>query len=358
MTEMLDSFRSAARSIEANPLGRIMYGQRELFHSNLIGWFFDQLPDNADAVFQRLTTKGVGTKRTVERERKNLDLVMRWQGHSPLVIENKVFALPNREQLDSYLADFTNSEPHANFVLLSASEPSFTIDSWAHLSYAELSDRIRDSLPQHSTYEVETMRRYADLASDLHLLISAIDIVDDDEPVWLPESFTKEISSSQMRAALHKARAYRVARMLNGMFPGLTPPALGQMTRATPLVEVLERIESHGMPLLLGWQLQGQQFRRAVVYLDPATRGHGQEMRNARANLSRAHPEFFTMPPSMPQAVSGRKEFNHFAPAFVYRYIKTPHLTISELKRAAIEVHESVQALDDTSSSAARAGHS
>ena len=41
-------FRAAAQRIEASPLGRLMYGQRELFHSNLLAWFFDALPEAAD----------------------------------------------------------------------------------------------------------------------------------------------------------------------------------------------------------------------------------------------------------------------------------------------------------------------
>ena len=42
---MTDEFRANAARIEANPLGRLMYGQRELFHSNPIGWYFDMLPE-------------------------------------------------------------------------------------------------------------------------------------------------------------------------------------------------------------------------------------------------------------------------------------------------------------------------
>lgn len=51
---MTTDFAAAAARIEANPLGRIMYGQRELFHSNLLAWFFDVLPGPADAVFASL----------------------------------------------------------------------------------------------------------------------------------------------------------------------------------------------------------------------------------------------------------------------------------------------------------------
>jgi len=61
--------------------------------------------------------------------------------------------------------------------------------------------------------------------------------------------------------------------------------------------------------------------------------------------LSRAHPEFFTMPPSLPASSGGRREFNHFAPSFVYVYSKQPGITVGELKRAAVEVHAEIVAL-------------
>jgi hypothetical protein len=50
---MSTSGRSLAAS-KAKPLGRLMHGQRELFHRNLIGWFFNTLPEAADAAFRPL----------------------------------------------------------------------------------------------------------------------------------------------------------------------------------------------------------------------------------------------------------------------------------------------------------------
>lgn len=70
------------------------------------------------------------------------------------------------------------------------------------------------------------MRRYASLVADLHQLVSAVDVQSDGERVWLPDSLLSAISSSQMRAALRKARAQRVARVLNYHLPGLD--VLGQ----------------------------------------------------------------------------------------------------------------------------------
>ena len=344
---MTEDFELIALRIEANPLGRLMYGQRELFHSNLIGWFFDELPHAADAAFRPLTRAGTDTGRFVERERGNMDLVFHWTDRAPLVIENKVFSLPRRDQLEEYQAATVKWPHRPGLVLLSVSGPGFDAGDWRHLSYAEFAARILDALPADSSYEVETMRRYAALVADLHALVDAVEVRSDNERVWLPDSLLAAISSSQMRAALHKARAQRVARALNEAVPGLEQPAAAGMSNATPLVESLEYGYVSGMHVHLGWQLQGTQFRRAVVYHDQSIAGRSEESRRLREDVSREHPELFSFPAPVARTLGGRKEFNHFAPSFVYKYVKVPDITISELKAAAADVHRQIASRRD-----------
>ena len=117
------------------------------------------------------------------------------------------------------------------------------------------------------------------------------------------------------------------------------------MSNATPLVESFEYVYTRGMHLHLGWQLQGDQFRRAAVYHDQSISGRSEESRRLREDVSREHPEFYSFPAPLPQAVGGRKEFNHFAPSFVYKYVKASALTIAELKSAAVEVHAEIEQL-------------
>jgi len=335
----------AARRIESNPLGRIMYGQRELFHSNLLAWFFDALPDFTDRVFQPLTRPGEGSRRRVERERGNLDIVFHWDAHVPLVVENKVFAIPTAEQLDRYSEVTASWKPAPTLLLLSVSAPTFAVGRWQHLTYRELAERIRSSAPSATSYEVETMLRYAQLAEDLHALVVGTEVRDRAEPVWLTPSAVGAVSSSQMRAALHKARAQRVAQLISSSIPGLEKPAASGMTNATPLVEVLEYVFTEGMHLHLGWQLQGEQFRRAVVYHDRSITGRTEESRRQRERVSEEHLNFFRFPTGLGQIPSGKKAFNHYAPSFVYRYVKAPSMTIGELLDAASEVHSEIVAL-------------
>jgi hypothetical protein len=339
----VQDFARIAQNIEASVLGRLMYGQRELFHSNLLAWFFElpALEGAADRVFRPLTRPGEGEKRKAYRELQHLDLVFKWPDCAPLVLENKVFAIPRQTQLEEYaltVAAWPGSP--AALVVLSTGKPSFEVPGWRYLSYEELANSIEQSLPASASYEVETMRRYAALARDLHNLAVAIDVRSDDESVWLSADALQSVDSSQMRAALSKARADRVAQVLNQSIGGNRQGAKGDFSNSTPFVELLEDVKVDGMRVRLGWQLQGEQFRRVVVYLDPSHRTVEQ-----CEKASRAHPEFFTFPEQMPQDHAGRKEFNHFGAMFVYRYVKTPNLTIAELKSAAQRIQDDVQRL-------------
>lgn len=338
---MKEEFRAAAERIESNPLGRLMYGQRELFHSNLLAWFFDALPVAADATFRAYAADGEGSERRVERERGHLDLVLRWPDRAPVVIENKVFSLPQREQLEEYEAATAGWRPAPSLVLLSMSAPQFELGSWQHFRYAELAERIRASLPSQSTYEVETMRRYADLVADLDQLVAAVGVESNAEGVWLGDDLLSAISSSQMRAALQKARAQRVASYLARELR-LSDQPWSSMSRATPLIEIFQPVTVDRMSARAGWQLQGAQFRRTILFEDLGLQGRDKDSHRRREEVSRRHPELFALPSSIEANRSGRKEFNHFAPDSVYQYAKVPELTMGGLIAAAQEVKRSV----------------
>lgn len=255
------------------------------------------------------------------------------------------FSLPQRAQLEEYERATAPWMPAPSLVLLSMTAAPFALGMWRYVRYPELADRIRASLPSDTSYEVETMRRYADLVTDLDHLVAAVGVESEAEPVWLTGEMLAVISSSQTRAALQKARAQRVANELELALPGLDEPPKASMTNATPLVEVLQYAYIDGVHAHFGWQLQGTQFRRAVAYHDPAITGRDDASRRRREDLSREHPEFFALPSVVGSERAGRKEFSHFAPNFVYQYAKAGAMTVGELVAAAREVRESIQSL-------------
>lgn len=343
---MHEEIARAARSIDANPLGRLMHGQRELFHSNLLAWFFDALPDAAEAVLMPLTRPGEQTQRSVDRERSNLDLLVRMPGRAPLVVENKVFSIPDLDQLRRYEAVVERWRSEPTFALLSTSAPDFDPEPWQRVDYRMLADAIAAALPRSSSYEVETMRRYVQLARDVQALVDAVVVRSDEEPVWMNRQTLAPIGSGQTRAALQKARAKHIVRRLRSVPLGSHWYVNADMTRGTPLVEAFARVVDDGVAVRLGVQLQGDQLRRAVIIDEPSARGRSEAHREMRTELARAHPAWFAMPAAADGARGGRSEFNHYAPDFVYRYAKAPSLTIARLIAAIAEVHDSIAHLE------------
>jgi hypothetical protein len=86
--------------LEKEPLYHVSLGSKELFHSNFLAWFADSFPELAAAVFEpwAIPMKGAQPARS-ERETKHVDLILHLPGLAPIAVENKVFSVPNEEQL-------------------------------------------------------------------------------------------------------------------------------------------------------------------------------------------------------------------------------------------------------------------
>lgn len=335
--------QAIAHELNIEPLARIMYGQRELFHSNFLAWFFDTLPDHADAVFRDLTvddSSRTATVRNAERERENLDLVLHWQGAAPLVIENKVFSLPDRAQLHEYRKKTARwSGAPAQHVLLSMSPPDEPVDGWTYLSYQELAERLDLALSDvnRTNYEIETVRRYSRVVRLLSALLDTTVVRSTAEPAWLDSTQLAEIDSLQTRTALRKLRARRVQAVLQSAGPqvGWTESAI---SHAQPLVGWRRHVTVAGINAEAGWQYQEGQFRLCMVL--PHLAGRSDSDRAARASFASAHESLFDFAPlreilSSPEgSVRPHGRFGHFAPSFVYRYVKAPDLSVAQLTAA------------------------
>ena len=90
------------------PLLHVSLGSKELFHCNLLGWMCERFPQRARRVLAPwLRPDRHAVTDRVRREYRHLDLVIEFAGYAPLVIENKMFALPDEGQLDRYSATVT-----------------------------------------------------------------------------------------------------------------------------------------------------------------------------------------------------------------------------------------------------------
>lgn len=345
---MQKQLTEVADRIETNVLGRLMHGQRELFHSNLLGWFFDALPEAADAVFRPFTSEGSVTERTMRRESNNLDLVMTWPGRTPLVIENKVFSVPSLPQLEKYERKAERWDQRPSLMLLSTVPPGFHSGGWKHVSYKELGERILDALPDNMSYEVETMRHYAQLALDLDFLMDQIGVTSDHEDVHISDSELSAIHSSQVRKALQKTRAELVRQHIGRALPSIAATLFSDMAHGEPLVASLSKASIDGLTLYVGWQYQGGKFSRGVAFGETDLNGRGEELRLRRFDVCRAHPELFSFPDVLPvRSHQGRNEFDRYDPNYVYQKVPARELTVGQLIEAAVAVHQSLKPLFD-----------
>ena len=331
-----------------------MYGQRELFHSNFLAWFFDTLPDLADAVFRDLTIDdpaSTATRRRVERERENLDLVLRWPGAAPLVIENKVFSLPEKDQLDEYREKTARwAGAPAQHVLLSMSPPQQPVDRWTFLSYQELAERLDLALADvgSTSYEIESVRRYSRVVRLLSALLDTTVVHSTAESAWLDSTQLAEIDSPQTRTALRKLRARRVQAVLQAEGPQVEW-AESAISHAQPLVGWRRNLQVAGVDIEAGWQYQEGQFRLCVVL--PHLEGRSDADRHVREAFAASHPALFDFAPLYDILVSPdgeirpRDRFGHFAPSFVYRYVKAPDQSVMQLVQATHAINAALEDL-------------
>lgn len=332
----LDAALSAARLLAREPLARIMYGQRELFHSNLLAWFFEEFPAEADEVFKLFSTPGGETSRAIKREFQNLDLVMLWPGRSPLVIENKVFALPDPIQLERYdevLAKWKNLPQR---VLLGVVPPLREVDGWRFVSYRDLAERIEHALVDRvSTYEVETMRHYARMIHRLVDLIEVTEIHTLNEDVWLAPELLAALDSNQLATALSKLRGHRVAADLNIRLGGGVDASL---SHGKPVLTWRRNIERDGFVVEAGLQLQEGQLRRYLTV--PHLSGRTADHISVREEFAARHLDDFRFGGlgaaiDIDQVVTVPAiGFLRFNPDFVYRYAKVSVLSAAQLEAA------------------------
>lgn len=328
-----------------------MFGQRELFHSNLLAWFFDALPTAADRVFGELTVAAdSGDDRSARREEEKIDLMLRWPDKAPLAIENKVFSLPDMSQLDRY-SDVLDKRRgvSARRVLLSASGAATALhadatdgalpilpNGWRVLTYGQLAARIESALGDAPTdYSHDTMRHYASIARHIDTLVSATAVESDEETAWLPSSALRLISSPQVQQALMKVRARRVAERISEEYPDGWAGAT--LLHAQPLVEWRVPAERDGARIEVGWQYQEGDLRRYVIA--PHLTGRGKDARLRREEWADRYPDLFDFQPleaalggnAVIQGFRGGGSYGHFDPDFLYQRVRRNDLTVRQL---------------------------
>jgi hypothetical protein len=339
-------------ALAREPLLHASLGSKELFHSNILGWLVETFPDAARHVFQPMLTADPGQHvHRARRELKSLDLVIELPGFRPLVIENKVFSLPDETQLDRYAA--TNmpaakiDEP--DLALLSLADPNWSggrYGNWRYLSYLELAARLLeviDPIRGADAFSGDLLEHYANFITALSEVAELVLPDSDDEPLELGAEMLAPLRTVRLHDAAQKLRARHVMHVLAADYAdaGLRPQLVeSNLTNGRVLLTTGFRSAADDE---FGWQLQGGQWRRYAVL--PQLAGRGPQAKTARAaNAGTHHHAWFTFtteqqilghdtPPGPPSG-----GYNHYDPDFVYRYVKADHVPIRTLRELATSV--------------------
>lgn len=342
-------------NLRAEPLLAVSMGSKELFHSNLLGWMAQCFPTETRHVFAGwLTPKSPAGEDRVRREFKHLDLVIEFSDYQPLVLENKVFAIPDEGQLARYTAEAVRRvRGDPALVLLSLTDPGWAGGvfrsgdrTWRWVSFGALAERLGEQFGGATEFDRLILAHEARLVSLLDEAIRLTGVRSLDEPLRLPKPTTDLLESSRLADVVEKVRAHQVMRPIRDRLADMAnPPTRTEVgfTNGLPLLAAFWDGE-HGDGV--GWQYQGGQWRLAMVLGTLSGRGPAAAAR--RAEYAARYERWFdfntmykvlgcTEADVMPKRARTPPDgFNKYDPDFVYRYRRLPEVTVRQFVDLAL----------------------
>ena len=332
----------------SNPVTHLGLSNKELFHSNMLAWLFQEHPEQATAAFDDLLVADPAEQWSeVLREWLHLDLVVWVPGRRALVIENKTFSLLREQQLWDYSALGWVQSDDPTLVVLSLGHPGWperertiALDSgkprtWRWLSYAELAVRLRAVCQDVSVlFDRMLLERYCDVLDNLVELAEMLTTSkSDDELVSLPPPVTDQLSKVRLADGLLKLRTDEIGRRID-------ESVVAGFTRGTPHLSIFEGQGKRWV----GWQLQGEQFRLCAIFNDVHLYGNEPKKQRARSKEAKklADANIWFNFDELERVLGARASiptrarpdengFNKYNPDFVYRYRQVRDLTQREL---------------------------
>jgi hypothetical protein len=218
---------------------------------------------------------------------------------------------------------------------------------WRLLSYRELAQALRPQVAHiraADAFAGDLVEHYIVLISLLVELFEILGTPAPDEPLLLNRTVVGCLERARVSAGMQKARTSCVARELRSAVKnkGWSGIHVGyDFTNGTSLLEGFLSPGADGSDPgdALGWQLQGTQFRLAVItsqFQGPARR------KERETYVAERYPGWFDFTPL--EAVTGamgklrahevrrgRWNFQGYNPNFAYSYCTTPQLTPSQI---------------------------
>lgn len=165
------TMRENIERLKNSPIYAMSLGSKELFHSNFWAWlmkkdlgfievFFEERIDNPE----------------VKREEENRDLTIwenRWD-QKAYVIENKIKAIPTREQLVKYQESL--KEKFVKGILTGLRKPMEGIlpDGWTFLSYRTIAKRLRERTSLLDDLSCAILEEYCDIIETIDSIFTEL----------------------------------------------------------------------------------------------------------------------------------------------------------------------------------------
>ncbi len=351
------SLTDVCEALQREPLLSMSLGSKELFHSNILVWFAQQLPDAARETFRSWTGPSAQSHiKGHERESAHLDAILRFDGLLPIVIENKMFSVPDQGQLEQYLARFDAELTAGSHILLTLMDPGFDAKNWRVMRYAELADAMDAQLSgiDTSQFAGQVVRHYVGFIRLLQRVMDTVGTPAGGHPLPLARNQAQLLDAIRMDAAVQKARASWVAAEIRrqlGSEAGEVRINSG-FTNGRALVEGFCEMSgvvgaSEADPDKrdsIGWQLQGDQFRLAVItYKFPQRSPLGRRERETYVQNTYDDwfdlEEYVTVTARTDSLVATRRRggeethFQGYDPNFSYRYVRCSGLNVDQIVR-------------------------
>lgn len=382
--EREQAVRDLVQEFENDLLFTLSLGSKELFHTNLLGWLAEHHPGVGNVLLNLWTSQPAIGPLSAKREWRHLDLVLDEQTPgSPrpatrVVVENKMFALPDLAQLTEYGKVVRKLNGSPALILLSLANPGWSKrawddgadptpdddggiwndragSTWRHCSYRDLTDALKQLPDADDPYVTATLQRWIAMIDRLERLTELVGQPTPDEPFLLPQRLRQILGTARLDAPVQKLRAHQLAGMLRREL-GMLRRELNDvddlkiaagLTNQVGLVEAFTRVSDD---LEAGWQIQGNDWRMAIrVGEKHPLHGRSDSLVAARAELAaRSGWADFTQPPlSQPPFTGGTEgptnrdgspSYGRFSPDFVYRYVRLNTITLRQAVTAGTQI--------------------
>jgi hypothetical protein len=335
------SLNDVVLALRAEPMWAASSAARELFHSDMIQW----LAENEPRIFALAFDLDPAGSYRCHRERGHLDIwVEALAGGQSIVIENKLFSMPDETQLDGYEARIAASPTMAGSAtrLLSLTRPVWsggTYKRWEWMAYQVFGSRLLEAATGRSDFAGQFVAHWGKVCCLLHELASRVAITDESEMYSLDDD-RRTCLDARLLAFAETLRAYQLTERVRSALADPRVKVVSGFTRSKAIVEAFAEVHTG---FELGWQYQEGQWRMAVRTAEGSShKGSPCYGRGAAAAQQRVSWALATFPGHFSfvelddtgiawSEARTRATFQHFAPDFSYQYPKVMAATVGEL---------------------------